>query len=70
MVASTATAKTESPSSTLERESSSGGHTIRERTQSLTEQMVSGLQEYFSVTFSTLTFECLITECSIRVFSL
>ena len=38
MTATTA-AKTESPSSTLEREAT-GGHTIRERTQSLTEQMV------------------------------
>lgn len=40
---STATVKTESPSSTLERDMT-GGHTIRERTQSLTEHMVRALQ--------------------------
>ena len=51
--ATTTTTKTESPSSTLERETTTGGHTVRERTQSLTEQMVS---KY-----------CCVGECSIRV---
>ena len=40
--------KTESPSSTLERDAS-GGHTIRERTQSLTEQMVCVICVYAHV---------------------